>query len=401
MQWTFKYQPKDIDEIEGNPTPVKEMKEWAQSWTTDSDPLLLVGPPGTGKTTAALALANTMNWQVLETNASDLRNKKSINRTAGVASQMKTLSGGRRMILFDEIDGLFRQDYGGASAVNKTIKETRSPIVLTANDAYASSLKTIRKKCKKIKFKRIHPSTVQKILTNICEKEGIDAEEKALKKIAKNCSGDIKSAVNDLQAAGQGAEKLSEEELGILGNRDREESVFKALRTIFKKKDVQKARDAFEEAGETPEMFFNWVEENIPREYEEEDLIRAMEELSLADLFNSRIIKRQNWTLLKYVIFLFTAGVSAAKEETPHGYTRYQFPSFIKKLSRTKSKRSKLDGIAKRIGKETHSSPHDVLVDDWFLYKKLFSSKETAEELADEFELTKKELSFLKKQAVK
>ena len=80
MDWAEKYRPQHLDEILGNAAAVKQMALWAQTWTSDSAPLLLIGKPGIGKTSAALALARDMNWEVLELNASDARTKAVIER---------------------------------------------------------------------------------------------------------------------------------------------------------------------------------------------------------------------------------------------------------------------------------------------------------------------------------
>ena len=64
MDWAEKYRPKHLDEILGNAAAVKQMALWAQTWTPDSAPLLLTGKPGIGKTSAALALARDMDWEV-------------------------------------------------------------------------------------------------------------------------------------------------------------------------------------------------------------------------------------------------------------------------------------------------------------------------------------------------
>jgi len=72
---------------------------------------------------------------------------------------------------------------------------------------------------------------------------GIDYDEIAVE-IARNCSGDVRSAINDLQLLTQGVGKVSKKDLEILGERDREGNIFNAIRTILKTKDFHKSRDS-------------------------------------------------------------------------------------------------------------------------------------------------------------
>src|SRR2546421_12534611 len=74
--WVEKYRPKDLDDVAGNPTAVAELRKWAAAWQRgrpEKHAVILQGPPGIGKTSAALALANEMRWSVVEMNASDSR----------------------------------------------------------------------------------------------------------------------------------------------------------------------------------------------------------------------------------------------------------------------------------------------------------------------------------------
>lgn len=391
MQWTEKYKPQDIDDIVGNPSAVSAVKAWASNWTPKKHPLLLVGHPGTGKTSSVLALARAMHWDLLEMNSSDLRNKKSIERVAGLASVSTTLSGNKRLILFDEVDGMFRQDYGGAGAVLQIVKNSKSPVILTANDAYVSSLATIRKYCEMVKYKKIHYGTIKTRLKQICEAEGLVCEDDALLKLAKRQSGDLKAGINDLQAIGQGAEKVGMESLEVLGARDKTDNIFNALRTVFKKQSFGEAREAFSACEEDPNMFMQWVDENIPREYKGEALSDAFESLSRADIYAGRIIRRQNWGLMKYQLDLMSGGVAMA--DAPHGFTPYQFPTFIRKLSASKAKRNTQKSIAKKVGKRIHTSRKEFVQEYLPFFRELF--KKDPEGFAALFHFDEKELDFL------
>jgi len=391
MQWCEKYSPNTLKEFVGNPSAVDQVLEWANNPTT---PLLLIGPCGTGKTTAAITLARQFSWEVFEMNASTLRNKKTIEGVASVASTSQSVLGAKRLILFDEIDLMFRTDFGGAGAILNVLKNATCPIILTCNDLYAKSLKTISKHCTQVKFKRVHYSTITKTLTRICAAEGIEANEQDLINLAKNQSGDLKSAINDLQAITQGKTKIASEEFGVIGLRDTEQNVFSSMFGVFGATTVKDASKAFRECELDPDMFLAWVEENIPRRYEGEDIAHGFEALAKADVYRGRIRKRGAWALLKFAIMMGSSGVALSKNNEYHGYTAFQFPGFIRRLSSSKARRTIRSSLALKIGKQTHSSTK-VVVQSLPLLSILFKNKELGPKLTAQFGVDEKELEFL------
>ncbi len=110
--------------------------------------------------------------ELVETNASDYRTAEDIKRFAGLASQYSTLFGKKRLVLLDEVDGIAgKEDRGGMKELTTVLKETRTPVVLTANDAYSSRFATLRKYCLVIVFKNPTVREVVSHLKRICDKE--------------------------------------------------------------------------------------------------------------------------------------------------------------------------------------------------------------------------------------
>ncbi len=112
-----RYRPHRIDDLPLPPRVRQTLRGWASEWNSGRVPsrraLLLSGPPGVGKTSAALALAEEMGWSLVEMNASDARNQSAIEQIAGRASITHPLeegsaTGSRRhiLILLDEADCL-------------------------------------------------------------------------------------------------------------------------------------------------------------------------------------------------------------------------------------------------------------------------------------------------------
>ena len=70
-------------------------------------------PPGTGKTTLAHVLAYDMEYELYELNASDMRNKSSLNERLKPVLEQKSLFESGKVILIDEVDGISGEDRGG------------------------------------------------------------------------------------------------------------------------------------------------------------------------------------------------------------------------------------------------------------------------------------------------
>jgi replication factor C large subunit len=360
--WTQKHKPKTLSEIVGNRDAKEQFLSWLKSW--DSGPpkkraVLLHGSPGVGKTVTVETFAKELNMELVEKNASDYRTADAIKRFAGLASQYATLSGGKRLILLDEVDGIAgKEDRGGVKELIRILKTTRSPIVLTANDAYNPRFSTLRKYCMVIPFKKPTVRETISHLKRVCTKEGVNADEEALKFIAERAGRDVRSAVNDLQALAQGKTRLTKEDVTWLAGRDRKEEIFAVMQTILYSRDSWEAKKAVSSADVDPDMLFQWVYENAPYHLTDpHDLVKAMDSLALADIYRQRIRDTQNWSLLRYVIDFMTSGVATARQHSKSsGWVPFRFPEKIRMLSRTKGERALQTSIGMKIWKRCHIS---------------------------------------------
>ncbi|MBI4399448.1 replication factor C large subunit [Candidatus Micrarchaeota archaeon] len=363
MLWTLKYKPNKIEEVAGNEEILEEVKKWALDWNRNIEgkPLLLHGSPGIGKSALAYAIAQSMEWDIIEMNASNLRTKDMIERIAGAASVTMGLFGKRKLILLDEIDGLQSRDRGGAPAVLDLIKNARQPIILIANDIWQQNLAYIRAMCKQIEMKKLNSRTMSSILTRLIKNEHLNVNESIIQEIAKNSEGDLRSAINDLQAVCEGKTEVTT--LASLSYRDRIKNVFDSVRKVFKAKTFDDARSSLYGLDLDHNMFLQWIDQNIPNEYEKiSDIAKAYDNLSRADVFDGRITNRQYWGFLRYSNDLMTAGIALAKEEPYHKFTKYQFPSYIKALSQTRARRAMEKSVGLKIGSRCHVSRRDALL---------------------------------------
>jgi replication factor C large subunit len=381
MLLTVKYAPKRLSDIIGNSDRVEHVRQWMLHWLAGKKrkPLLIWGPPGTGKTSVAYALKEEYDLDLIEMNASELRNRQRVERILGQSALAGSLFGRAKLILIDDADVLAgRADYGGTSAIKNFLAEAPCAAIVTATDIWDKSFSSIRAECEIMDFRRINKLSVKKHLDGIAKAENLGIAPEALEAIAARAEGDMRAALNDLQSLGPTA-------------RVHEKDIFEMVRGIFKAETYAAAREAI--SGEMDyELIKLWVDENIPAEYEKpEDIAAAYDSLSKADIFDGRI-KKQSWQLLKYSIDFSTAGVALAKAAAYRKFTKYQFPAYLKSMSRSMERRAMLKAIGTKIGAKVHANRRDALQ---YLPLLKESGKKRAQELLDFYEFSEDELAFI------
>ncbi len=361
IEWTEKYRPQTLSDIAGHKKPLEDLKAWAQSWKCgipESKAVVLYGKPGTGKTSAAYAVARDMGWEIIELNASDQRTADIIEKVAGSASRMSTLDGSstKRLILLDEADNIHgTADRGGEKAIVELIKKTSHPIILIANELYDMSA-GLRGICKPVQFNSVISRSIIPALKKIVDAEGIKYGQGVLEKIADNAHGDLRSAINDLQAIAQGKTSIYIADV-ITGERDSKENIFKVLIKIFKSKNMREAYESTFTLDENPEDLVQWIDENLPLEFAAPAVLgRGYHYLGRASIFLGRVKRRQNYNMWRYAGLLMSGGITTAKSNHHSGFVKYQPPSLWKKLGHTKGMRSVRDSTAGKIGAHCHVS---------------------------------------------
>ncbi|WP_440764840.1 replication factor C large subunit [Natronorubrum sp. DTA7] len=356
--WTEKYRPTTLSEVRGNNKARDSLEEWAETWDDHRKSVIVHGSPGIGKTSAAHALANDMGWPVMELNASDSRGADVIERVAGEASKSGTLTAGgagRRLVIMDEADNFHgNADYGGSAEVTRVVKEANQPVILVANEFYDMS-QSLRNSCETIEFRDVSKRSIVPVLRDICRREDVEFEEEALEKIAESTSGDLRSAVNDLQAVAEEADRLTVDDV-VTSQRDRTEGIFDFLDTVIKEATAEEALRASYDVDENPDEMLNWIEDNMPKDYEGAELADAYGYLANADRWLGRVRATQNYSYWRYATDNMTAGVAASRRGDKGGWTRYGPPSYWSKLGRTKGTRNTRDSIAERIAEREGTS---------------------------------------------
>ncbi|MGB9845416.1 replication factor C large subunit [Methanothermobacter tenebrarum] len=397
MAWTEKYRPKTFNEMVGNKKAIEEIKEWIKEWKDGKPqpPLLLLGPPGTGKTTLAHIIGSHFS-DTLELNASDKRSYDTLIDIIGEASTTRSLfNDNLKLIILDEVDGIHgNEDRGGVRAINKIIKESKHPIVLTANDPYSKKLQTIKPACKIINIRKAHPNSIVAYLKRICEEESIEADPKILRELAKRSHGDLRSAINDLEAMAKGEKRIGAEILEA-GEKDVFPGLFDAIRAILKSKNIRHIKEAMQ-IDEDPQLLLEFTAENIPREYEKpHEIKKAYNHLSRADIFFGRATQTRDYIYWRYASEHIGVGVALSKDETYKKFTRYAGPGSFQLLGRTRTKRQIIENLAEKISKKLHISKKVAITTLPYL-KIILEDEKTAQEIRKYLELTDEEYKILK-----
>ncbi len=273
--------------------------------------LLLVGMPGSGKTTTLNLFGEKYNYEIFELNASDARNKKSIEQSIGDVIKQKSLFGQEKLILIDEADGVSgTNDRGGLAEIVKYLKLTNYPIVFTANDKDSDKIKAIKKITTVVDFEAHSYELLNSIAKKILTLENIEFNQKDLDEfIGLRDTADIRGFINDLQASiFDDKFKLSQD----LELRDYKKKIENILDKIFYSYPQDALKSTFNSDVNIDDLIL-YLEENIPIKYRGTALNLAFNEISKADVFRGRILKWQHWKYLVYVFFYSTFAISEAK----------------------------------------------------------------------------------------
>lgn len=386
--WTEKHRPKTLDEMVGNDEGRTKLTNWLKKWKPGGKAALLVGPPGTGKTTTVHLVAAKMGLNLVELNASDARTKDRLSKKMGEVLASTSLFGETSLIFLDEVDGLAgRSDYGAIDFIKEAVKSSENPVVMAANNPESDEVKKLGSAVSKIEFRRPEPEVVQKRLEAIARAEGVPVAQDELAKLAKAANGDIRAAVNFLQS-------------GIPAMKDEELTASEAVNAFFDAADEKSALRALRSyPGQPREKIRDIFTAVVKSRVHEERKAEALDVLSRADMVMGRIMRGKDWRLLRYLDPMLASELWKALGDGGPRFTLDAAPWPLQLRIWNDSK--KLKEIASAAAKRAGTSQRGFLVNDMPYVISLCSDRKFREEFVSSLGLGENYDLFLAKESAR
>ncbi len=242
--WTEKYRPKSLDDIMNQEETVSRLKDFVKRGTMPH--CLFAGPPGTGKTTAGLCLAHDLFGDRFqdafkELNASDERGIDVVRTTVKEFARLASLATVPfKILVLDEADNMTSDAQG---ALRRTMENYTNTcrFILCCNYS-GRIIEPIQSRCALFRFAPLPEEKIVEYLHRIAKGENLRTTEAGLKTIVEVAEGDLRKAINVLQAASSSSRGVSEETVYQVVGRAKPSDVHDMLNHALKG-DFLKARE--------------------------------------------------------------------------------------------------------------------------------------------------------------
>lgn len=227
--WTVKYAPTATSMICGNKGQVEKLQAWLRAWPVNVKgkfkkpgkdgwgtfrAMILNGPPGIGKTTAAHLAAKLEGYDIRESNASDTRSKKLVETGLKGVLDTTSLLGyfaedgkvvesekKRLVLIMDEVDGMSAGDRGGVGALAAVCRKTNIPIILICNDRKLPKMKPFDHVAFDLPFRRPTVDQIRQRIMTICFREKLMVPPNVINALIEGSRADIRQVINMLSTA--------------------------------------------------------------------------------------------------------------------------------------------------------------------------------------------------------
>jgi replication factor C large subunit len=349
--WSERHRPRRLEDLVGNEEARAKLLLWLKKWKPGVKAALLVGPPGTGKTTTVELAAKELGMLIVELNASDARTRERLSKKIGEATASANLYGTGSLIFLDEVDGLAgRSDYGAIDFIKDAVRKSRSPVVMAANDPESDEVRKLAAVTVKLVYHRPEVELVEKRLLEIAALEGVEVAKGDVLEVAVAANGDLRAAINFLQA-------------GLPARKDEDVTAAEAVNSFFEAVDEKSAVKALRTyPGQPREKLRDLFTAVVRSKVHEERKAAALEALSRADLLLGRMMRGKDWRLLRYLDPILAAGVWGALGDGGPRYTMDAVPWPLQLRIWNDSK--KLKEVAGLAGRRLGISQKGFLVED-------------------------------------
>jgi replication factor C large subunit len=403
MMWTEKYRPHSLNNLVGNLEARSQIMKWLNSWVHGKRPLLIIGPPGVGKTSLVHILSDNYDYDLIEMNASDSRTRDMLESRILPILNHTSLYGKRMLLFVDEVDGIYRrQDTGGVEFLTKILREPTIPILLAANSRN-QQIKELIKNCSVIEFHSVPLEQSEKLLDQVLSKEGFHLTRLEKDSILKRSRGDMRSLLNIAQSAL--AHYITDKE-GIPDT-----DIGQAVSAFFAETSVEGAKNVLAGSnyhyvdprfGLSPEdrrrdiLYAFYTTIISSRALDMNTTAGLLEILSSIDIWIGRIFQNRNWRLLRYLDDMLVGRIYSLSRNRGLGYSQYGFlwPTIMKVISRSQG----LKSLNTTLSIETHTGKSicGSVILPYFMH--VLSKHDKAKDIVTLLDLDQKQASAIAKE---
>lgn len=212
--WLEKYRPRTLDEVVGNKRLVNKLKILEEDKNIPH--MILSGPPGCGKTSSVSALAQSILKEnsknaILELNASDERGIETVrSRLKQFAGKKVNLPKGQhKIVILDEADSMTESSQQALRMIITDYSDS-TRFIFSCNDS-TKIIEPIQSRCAILRFSRLEQEDIKEYLKRIIQLEKIDCTDAGLNALLFIADGDMRNAVNNLQAVWMAKDKISKD----------------------------------------------------------------------------------------------------------------------------------------------------------------------------------------------